>query len=205
VLCPSERYYQQRGRQPVKLIDRARQVLRMVCRWLPQRSIVVVADSSFAALELLNAVRDRLTVITRLRIDAALYAPVPARAPARRGRPRRKGERLPSLQSILEASTTRWQHLTIAPWYGQAQHRLDVVSGTAVWYHSGCAALPIRWVLVRDPQGKKDAQAFLGTDPDLTPQQILTWFTWRWQTEVTFENLIGVFPSKTFCVETETG
>ena len=189
VLSPSQRYYRQRGRLPVKLTDRARQMLLMVQRWLPQRRIVIVADSSFAALELLNAVRDRLAVITRLRLDAALKAPAPIRPGSRRGRPRRKGERLPGLSAILASPTTRWQRFTFAPWYGQAQRRLDVVSDTAVWYHSGRAALPIRWVLVRDPQGKKEPQAFLSTDPDLTPQQILTWFTFRWQTEVTFEEV----------------
>jgi hypothetical protein len=189
VLSPSERYYQQRHRLPVKLTDRARQLLRMVARWLPQRHIVVVADSSFAALELLNAVREHVCMITRLRLDAALYAPAPSRTIPGPGRPRRKGERLPGLQAILDSPTTRWRRITMAPWYSQAQHRLDIVSGTAVWYHSGCAALPIRWVLVRDPQGKKDAQAFLSTDPDLAPQQILTWFTRRWQTEVTFEEV----------------
>lgn len=75
-LCPSERYYQERGRSHQKLTERARQMLLLVKRWLPQREIVVVGDSSFAALELLDAVRRELTVITRLRLDAALYEPV---------------------------------------------------------------------------------------------------------------------------------
>jgi hypothetical protein len=95
VLAPSERYYLERGRRPDKLTDRARQLLLMVRRWLPERSIVVVADSSFAALELLAAVRSKLCVVTRLRLDAALYDPAP---PARAWRARaatRKGERQP--------------------------------------------------------------------------------------------------------------
>ena len=78
-LGPSERYYTDRHRRPNKLTDRARQLLRLVKHWLPQRAIVVVADSSFAALELLAAVREQVCVITRLRLDAALYAPAPLR------------------------------------------------------------------------------------------------------------------------------
>src|SRR5215210_6266179 len=74
-LCPSERYYEGRGRAPKKLTEWARQMLLQVKRWLPEREMVVVADSSFAALELLEAVRQSVTVITRLRLDAALYEP----------------------------------------------------------------------------------------------------------------------------------
>src|SRR2546423_1131742 len=71
-LCPSERYYEERGRRHKKLTTWARQMLRQVKRWLPEREVVVVADSSFAALELLSAVRRQVTLITRLRLDAAL-------------------------------------------------------------------------------------------------------------------------------------
>ena len=88
VLAPSERYYQKRGRRPNKLTDHARQLLLLVRRWVPKRPIVVVADSSFAALELLDAVRHKLCMVTRLRLDAALYDPAPERASGMRGRPR---------------------------------------------------------------------------------------------------------------------
>jgi hypothetical protein len=79
-LTPSGRYYASRGRKPVRLADRARQMLRLVRRWVPQRRIVVVADSSFAVLHLLAAVCRDVTMVTRLRLDAALYDPAPARA-----------------------------------------------------------------------------------------------------------------------------
>jgi len=57
----------------------------------------------------------------------------------------------------------------------------------AVWYHSGLPVVPIRWVLVRDPLQRFEPQAFLSTDPALTPQQILEYYVDRWQIEVTFE------------------
>lgn len=89
-LCPSERYYG-RERAHKKLTQWARQMILQVKRWLPQREVVVVADSSFAALELLAAVRREVTMITRLRLDAALYQPAPVRRPRQNGRPRLKG------------------------------------------------------------------------------------------------------------------
>ena len=76
-LTPSRNYYLRRRRQPCKLADRARQILLMVRRWLPDRDIVVVADNSFAVVELLAAVRQKVCVVTRLRLDAVLYEPAP--------------------------------------------------------------------------------------------------------------------------------
>ena len=64
VLCPSERYYIERGRTHRSLTERARQLLRVVDRWLPHREKVVVADSRFAALALLAALPDKLGVVT---------------------------------------------------------------------------------------------------------------------------------------------
>ena len=71
--------------------------------------------------------------------------------------------------------------------YGEGGRVIEAVSGTAVWFHNGLPIVPIRWVLVRDPAAKFDPQAFLCTDPDIDPEQILTWFVRRWRLEVTFE------------------
>ncbi len=186
-LCPSERYYKERGRTHRKLTERARQMLLVVKRWLPEREIVVVADSSFAALELLDAVRASVTVVTRLRLDAALYEPAPERVAGQKGRPRKKGARLPTLNSVLDNAQTVWQSVNVAGWYGEAQRTVEITTGTCVWYHTGMPAVPIRWVLVRDPQAQFEAQAFLCTNVETQAAQILAWFVRRWAIEVTFE------------------
>jgi hypothetical protein len=129
-LCPSERYLSERGRGHRKLTDRARQVLLLTARWLPHRDLVVTADSSFAALELLEAVRSRVTVMTRLRLDAALYEPVAPRLPGQMGRPRKKGRRLPTLQAVAVDRKTRWQKLKVKGWYGERERVVEVVSQT---------------------------------------------------------------------------
>lgn len=187
VLAPSERYYLDRGRRPNKLTDRARQLLLMVKRWLPERAIVIAADSSFAALELLAGVRSKVCVISRLRLDAALYDPAPPRAPGARGRPRLKGARQPTLKARLESEATVWRRVTVSHWYGQGDKDVEIATGTAIWYSGGRPAVPLRWVLVRDPQNSFKAQAFLCTDETAEPEQILAWFVRRWQIEVTFE------------------
>jgi hypothetical protein len=192
VLAPSERYHQRCRRSHKKLTDWARQVLVQVRRWVPQRELIVVADSSFAVLTLLDALRHLarpVTMMTRLRLDAALYEPAPERLPNQTGRPRLKGNRLPTVQQVLRDTTTSWTSVTIANWYREPQRVVEVVSATAVWYHTGMPPVPIRWVLIRDPQNKFRPQALLSTEVTLTPTQIVTWFVQRWQVEVTFHEV----------------
>ena len=68
VLAPSERYAREHKQRHKKLTDWGRQVLLQAAHWLPERKIIAVTDSSFAAIELLNAVRRRICMITRLRL-----------------------------------------------------------------------------------------------------------------------------------------
>jgi len=192
VLAASQRYNQQQGHRHKCLTDWARQMLKQVRRWLPHRQLVVVADSSFAALELLFALsgmKSPVHIVTRLRLDAALYEPAPPRQPRQMGRPRLKGKRLPTLATILNEPPTRWQRVVLAGWYGGKPTEVELTSATAIWYHTGLPPVPIRLVLVRDPQGKFESQAFLCTDLAVSPQQILLWFRQRWQVEVTFEEV----------------
>jgi hypothetical protein len=186
VLAPSERFYSDKARAPKSLIDCARQTILQIHRWLPGRRIVLVGDSAFAAIELLAAVRRRVCVVTRLRLDANLFAPAPTKRP-RRGRPPIKGTRLAKLSKRLRDPKTIWQPHTVPLWYGRTNRRVEIASATAVWYHSGKPPVPIRWLLVRDPTGELEPQAFLATDLDADPVDVLQWFVSRWQVEVTFQ------------------
>jgi len=188
VLAPSERYARERGRRYKTLTDQARQALLQTARWLPGRTVVAVADSSFAAIELLRAVAAHLTVITRLRLDARLYEPPPPRRPGRRGRVPTKGARLPTLSERLADPATAWQRVTLRGWYGKRERQLDLASGTALWHHPG-RQVAIRWVLVRDGEGEKPPQAFLSTHPTADPVAILGWFVQRWRVEVTLSEV----------------
>ena len=133
-----------------------------------------------------DLVRRRAAVVTRLRLDARLFAPPPPRTPRTIGRPRVVGERLPTLARRLDDRRTRWRRLVVAGWYGGADRLVEACSGMALWHHPGLPVVPVRWVLVRDPLGEFRPQAFLCTDLGAEPVQILSWFVWRWATEVTF-------------------
>ena len=184
-LSPSERYYQQRRRMPQTMLERSVQMLKVLRRWLPQPVLVVVGDSAYAALDFLSAMQQlHLTFVTRLRLDAALYEPAPPYSGT--GRPRKKGKRLPTLAQVLQDANTVWTSISL-PWYDGQVRDMQIASACAVWFHFGKPALPIRWVLVRDPQGNYEPLALLTTDPAAEPLSSVTWFVQRWQLEVTFE------------------
>jgi len=192
VLAPSERYAAKRGRRHKKITEWAWQLLLQVRRWYPQRDIVAVADRTYASLKLLEScrkLRKPITFVTRLRLDAALYEPAPVRHPGQRGRPRLKGERLPNLSEVAEDPSTLWKPITVANWYGSGDRTVEIASRMAVWYSTGLFAVPVRWVLMRDPKGEFKTQALLCTDLRADPQKILSWFVMRWQLEVTFQEM----------------
>jgi hypothetical protein len=191
-LAPSERYAAARGRRHKKITEWAWQMLLVLRRWYPKHEIVAVADRAYATLKLLERCRklsDPIIFITRLRLDAALYEPAPPRRPHQIGRPRLKGARLPNLSVVAEDPRTVWKPTKIANWYGSSERKVEVSSETAVWYSTGLFAVPIRWVLVRDPNAEFKTQALVCTDLKADPKKIVPWFVMRWQLEVTFQEM----------------
>jgi hypothetical protein len=189
VLAPSKRYDQKQQRRHKTLPERGRQMLLQLRRWLPERSLVLVVDSGYAALDFLGGLAHRrrpITCITRLRLEAQLYAPAAPRYQGQIGRPRRKGTRLPSLRQRITAPQTRWQSITVPHWYRAGPRTLQVATGTAVWYRVSLPVVPLRWVLIRAPQGQFRTQAWLCTDREIAPVQIVQWFVLRWQWETTY-------------------
>jgi hypothetical protein len=165
----------------------AHQMISLVRRWLPDRSIKLMGDTAYSVLELgLHANDQRVTLITTGRLDAVLHEPPPERTKQTIGRPRVVGKRLPALQQVLLDPETVWQKLTL-DWYGQGKRTLEICTGTALWYRYGSAPLPIRWVLTRDPSGKHPPKAIFSTDPTQTAEQVIKDFMKRWSLEVTFE------------------
>lgn len=189
VLAPSERYDAERKRSAKSITRWAMPIICQLRRWLPTRALVIVGDSTYAALELLHhcqTLAQPVTFITRLRMDAALDKPAPAYSG--KGRPRKKGARLPTPAQIACDPQTVWSRLTV-DWYAHAQRLVDITVVNAVWYHTGLPPVPIRYLLIRDVAGQFDRQALLSTDPTLDPLLILDYFIRRWQMESTFQQV----------------
>src|SRR5215210_2816941 len=191
-LASSERYATERGKRHKKLTEWAWQSLLLVRRWHPEREIVAVADGGYTSLKLLDRccrLSNPIAFVTRLRLDAALYEPAPPRRPGQMGRPRLKGERLANLSVVAEDPDAGWEPIAIAGWYGGQQRVVEVLSGTALWYSTGVPAVPLRWVLIRDPHEEFETQALLCTDLGVEPERVISWFVRRWQMEATFQEV----------------
>jgi hypothetical protein len=188
VLSPSAAYYEKRGRRHQKLTERAWQMAQVISRWVPDRAVIFVADSSFAVLDLLALISRKpgVSLITRLRMDAELWDDAPMREAHQRGRPRVKGARRKSPQARLDDPETTWEKVEVENWYGGGNREVEVYSEDAVWYKSGFAPVPIKWVLIRDPEEKFKPQSLMSTNREHRPQQMLSWFVRRWRMEVTF-------------------
>jgi hypothetical protein len=185
-LTPSKAWSERHGHHHRPVTEWARQVLLTVCRWLPGRSIVAVMDGEFAALELLDALRSHMAVIARLRKDARLFDPPSGYD--RRGRPARKGERQTLLSARLADPATRWQRVVQASrtsW--RSGGWIEYAHGTALWHHSGKPVVPILWVLVRYPDKRREPEAFLCTDTEANPRDVLDCFDRRWAMETTYQ------------------
>ena len=153
--------------------------------------MVLVGDSGYAVLDLLHfcqSLREPVTLITRLRLDAGLYAPAPPRRPSQNGRPRVKGARLLTLKEFLNHSALPWITVPVA-WYDGTTRIVELTSQTAVWYHSGNPPCRYAGCLFGTLKASSTPKALLCTNPEVAPAQILEWFALRWQLEATFQEV----------------
>jgi hypothetical protein len=162
-------------------------MMPQVRRWLPGRPLVLVVAGGFAAVSLaLACMKSQVTMVSRLRWDAALYhGPVP-HPPGKRGPKPLKGKRQRRLQAWAERADTPGETVAV-DWYGGRRKPLWVFSHTALGHTRGLPPVDIRFVLVGDPAGKLRMAACFCTDLQATPVPILEWVVMRWSVEVTFE------------------
>jgi len=169
--------------RPTKL-ELARELVALVAGWAGERTVHVVADSAYAGRTLLEQRPPGVHVLSRLRLDAALWARPGRRRPGQKGRPRRRGHRLPTLKAMA-ATRRRWDPLPLTL-YGRHVSPL-VFTCTALWY-GALREQAVRIVVVRDPAGRRKDEAFFATDLAATPAFILESYARRWTLEVAFHD-----------------
>lgn len=168
-------------------IDWARQLALQVRRWVPERELILVLDGGFSAVELASDCRRHgITLVCRLRIDAALYDPPGPPVPGRRGPKPTKGPRQPSPKQLAADPATAWEAVEV-DWYGGRRKAMRVVTGVGLWHTPHLAPVPIGYVLARDPEGQQRDAAYFSTDERLAPERLLGYVVGRWSVEVTFE------------------
>jgi hypothetical protein len=175
----------QRHKTPAQLLG---QMVRILRRWFPDRTIVVTADGNYATHELaeLAARTPRKWILVSLFYpDANLVERPPAYSG--KGRPRIRGKDLPSPAEVVE--NTKQREVLVVAWYGGGRRRVEVVTGTGQWYKRGRPLVGLRWVFVRDLSGTHRDQYLFTTDATMSVRSLIETYTGRWNIETTFEEV----------------
>jgi hypothetical protein len=162
-----------------------RQVIaaEMVCKMadvLPGMEIRVAADGQYATREMVANLPEHVSLVSRIRRDAAVYALPPAPRPGQRGRPRLKGKRLPAPRYLAARRKKGWKTATLLKQGRKIQRELLGI--TCLWYHV-CHAVPIRLVIVRDPAGRQKDDFLFCTNAKVPDEQIAQRYLDRWGVE----------------------
>jgi hypothetical protein len=171
------------GEQQTKL-QLARELIQVLASWAGERTVYVVADSLYAGRTLLEQRPPNVHVLSRLRMDAALWTPPAPRQPGQKGRSRRRGSRLPAPKALAE--TRRHWHRLPVQLYGRPV-TTQVFTLMALWYVA-LRDQPVRIVVVRDPSGRRRDEAFFCTDVTVGAAFILEAYARRWTLEVAFRD-----------------
>lgn len=185
ILAPSKKYHEARVKKHKTSIDWTIIAVRIIARWL-KRPFILIGDGGFSCIHLGHACnKNKVTLVSRLRLDASLYELPNTPIRKQPGRRREKGERVIALKHLAADTSQAWRNIEI-DWYGNEKKKVKMLSSIHLWYSSSEKPLLIRWVLVIDPVTSR-TEAFFSTDISLAPEQIINWFVLRWNIEVTFE------------------
>jgi len=168
------------------------QMLQQIGRWFPDRTFLVTGDSLYGGQSVVQHLPSNMQMISRAPLDAALFAPAPLPSENKQGRPRKKGDRLPTIDEWANDPRSRWTTLDFDE-YG-LHSKLRWKHQDALYYTVGKSRV-MRIVLVEDLSGKRGRQVFFCTTTQYGVPFILRTYAKRWSIEVTFENskqLLGI-------------
>jgi hypothetical protein len=168
----ARRTYKKRSELAIELLER-------LCKAHPDRQFHAFADSAYGGETVLGHLPRNCDLTSRMSLKTRLHALPPARAPGTKGRPRVRGERLPSPEQ-MRAQRGRRVTLEI---YGR-HDRVRLIETVACCYRVPGRQLKI--VVVEPLVGGRPVQAFYSTQIDQTAEQVLTEYSGRWSIEETF-------------------
>lgn len=189
VLEPSAKSDKAANRRHKTTLQWTIQMLTQVVRWLKNIPIILVGDGGFACGELAwMCLKLKICLITRLKMNARLYDFPPPDEPGKRGRKKTKGAKLFSFREMVGMPDLGWTEIVIEG-YGKKKKRLKYISNVSLWGGDGFLPVPIRWVLVVDPEGELDPIPLMSTELNISPEKIIGFYIQRWNLEVTFEEV----------------
>ena len=187
VLEPSEKSTKKQGKRHKTTLDWSVQMVMQLVRWAPAIPFILVGDGGFACAKLAwTCFKNNIALVSRLKMNASIYA-LPEEAPAgKRGRKPKKGVRLIAFKEMLKMEDLPWEEVGIVGYDGKKK-RVKYLTDTAMWSPDGSFPIAIRWVLVMDPAGEMDPLPLMSTDVTLTAIRIIELYVDRWGLEVTFQ------------------
>jgi hypothetical protein len=189
VLEPSIKCDRSKNKRHKTTLDWTIQMLMQVVRWLGDVPVILVGDGGFACGKLAwRCLKLKICLVTRLKMNARLYDIPPEIGSKRRGRQRTKGLKLYSFKEMILMADLGWKEV-IVEGYGGKPKRMKYISNVSLWGGDSFRPVPIRWVLVVDPEGELDPLPLMSTDIHMCPEKIITLYIQRWNLEVTFEEV----------------
>lgn len=163
------------------------ELIKLAASWFPNDSLIVTGDSAYGGKSVLSNLPANVHLISHVHPKGALYepAPKPAANTKSKGRPRKKGARLPGMAAWAEDPKAPWTELAFQQFGLHATLAAKTVR--ALYYQAGGDRL-LTIVLVRDQKGGRPDQMFYCTQLDWDARKILSTYACRWAIECTFEN-----------------
>lgn len=189
ILAPSKKANEKNRKRHKTTIDWTIQLIKKLRRWLPNRRIMLSTDGGFANAQLgWECIDKKIHLISRLRKDARLFDfPASQLGP---GRKAKKGQRLMTPKEMFEQENLDWKEEEVS-WYGGLKKLVKYVTFTCLWHVEGHDPLPVRIVLLQDPEGKYEPVALLAISHDfsLTAIEAIENYVGRWSQEVTHKEV----------------
>jgi hypothetical protein len=159
------------------------ELIKLTHSWTEgDRVIRVVGDLHYSCETVINGLPPGTHMTGRIRKGSALYE-LPPESPSRgRGRPRKKGCRMPTPEAMFQDRTLPWEEIRTSS--GETEKVRQVYAFTAIWYHA-VGNKPLRFVLSRDLSGTYADTVFVDTDLCATSHEVIGRYAARSSIEVT--------------------
>jgi len=189
ILQASKKLVKAEGKRYKTTIDWSMQMMSQLVRWFPEAAFVLVGDGGFACARLAwKCFKLNVALVSRLKMNARVYA-IPEPSPkGKRGRKRKKGERLISFKEMVQKDDLPWAEAEITGYDGKNK-KVRFLTNTSLWGVDCFEPIAIKWVLVVDPEGDMDPLPLMSTDVTLTAHEIIQMYVDRWGLEVTFQEV----------------
>ncbi len=187
ILSPSEntcKKMKRRHKSPQRIAEQVCHVLR---RWFPSRLILLVADAGYATKGLFRACQKLdIQLITRAKSNIRFFKLAPQKT-GKKGRPRTKGERLPSVKEMREDPALKWTQILVEG-YGGTDKICFAATKECLWDPAeGGGPIHVQLVFVKDSDVDINSPVFclITLAPRISPAQIVGGYIMRWSQEVT--------------------